>query len=111
MLDYTSGYIWFILATWDIVDPDVLAFNLNRIKLTFQCRGYLSDSILNGRTFIVIYLSSDNPVFIIDTDKDIATGCIGEAGHLIGDCLYLGWHIAFEVNIVAFSAFNQFLYL
>ena len=107
----TSRNIWLIFTTRNVNDPYLFTFDINRIKLTSQCRRNFTNRILNGRTFIVINLCANNLIIIINSDKNITTSCIGKARNLIGDFLNLRRHTTFEVHIIAFASFHKFLYL
>ena len=66
------------------------------------------DSILNGRTLIVVYLSTYNLILIVNSNENVTSSCISKAGNLIRDFLYLRGYTALEVYIVAFSSFYKF---
>ena len=110
-IDNSTGYIWLVLTAWYIYNPYLFAFDIDRIKFTFQRWRNLSNRILNGRTLIVINFGTDYSVVIIYSNKDITTCCVGKGSYLFGYFFDLRWHTAFEVYIIAFTTFNQFLYL
>ena len=106
--DRTGCYIRFVVTFMNFDDPDGMSLHGEWIE--FSGDGGLNgiQRILDGRTLGVVYGETLNEfTLVVDADKDVAAGGIGEGAHFLTEFPYLGRNALLEFNVLALSLGNQ----